>query len=118
VKMALAHRGLLSGSRMGVDAADTAIKTDSAARWIADYPSISIVDVSDARMAQIIDLAVIIKSMVAPIPAVVSAPEISEAVVDATIEPDLRPPISGVENVKPTDPSPPGWGPKHADHRR
>src|SRR5579862_1081622 len=65
-----------------------------------------VVDVDDCYAAEVVDGAVVKESTVAPIAPLIANAVIAEAVVDAAIEPDLRSPIAGVEEVDTVIPAP------------
>jgi hypothetical protein len=58
-----------------------------------------VVDVVDHRSIHVGDRAVVIENAVIPVSAIVAAAGISKAVIDATVKPDVRTPISTVPAV-------------------
>ncbi len=92
------------------------------ARVIVDHRVVH-VDVLDVRVTDhcpihIHDRRVIREVTAIPPPAVEAGAAIPEAVVDAAVEADMRPPVAGVEDEGATSPAPVAGRPKHADRRR
>jgi hypothetical protein len=77
-----------------------------------------VVDVGDVDAAEIIHGPVVRKDAASPVAAFIPGAHIAEAVIDAAVESDMRPPISGVPNIEAVPPAPIPWGPEQADGRR
>jgi len=71
-----------------------------------------VVDVGDVDAAEIIHGPVVSEDAASPIAALVAGAHIAEAVIDAAVESDMRPPISGVPNIEAVPPAPIPWGPE------
>ena len=77
-----------------------------------------VVDVGDVDAAEIVDGPVVREDAVSPVAALVAGAHIAETVIDAAVESDMRPPISGVPNIEAISPAPISWSPEQADGRR
>ena len=86
-------------------------------RAVTDHQRL-FVDVRDMNRPEIVGRPVIGEVIAVPAPAVIAAAAVAIAVVDAAVEADLRPPITGIECVAAVDPAPIGRRPQHADDRR
>jgi hypothetical protein len=72
----------------------------------------TVIDVGDMSGTDVVHCAVISERAVVPPAAVVSGPAIPVAVIDAAIEPDMRPPVASVVSVVAADPTPISWRPQ------
>src|SRR4029077_12100243 len=75
------------------------------------------VDIGDNGLVHLGDGGVVKENPVIPISALVTDPAITEAVIDAAIISDVRPPISGVPNVETTIVTPVAGCPQQPDDR-
>lgn len=73
-----------------------------------------VVDVVDVGDIDIVHGTVVVEGPVVPIPALVAFSTVSEAVVHATVEADLRPPVSIVKSVRSVVPAPIAGRPEQA----
>jgi hypothetical protein len=73
-----------------------------------------VIDIRDVGDIHIGHRAVVEEPATAPFTALEAFAEVSEAVVDAAIESDVRAPIAGIPKVKPIVPSPVSGGPQVA----
>jgi hypothetical protein len=71
-----------------------------------------VVDVGDVDAAEIIHGPVVSEDAASPIAALVAGAHIAEAIIDAAIESDMRPPIASMVNVDPVIPAPIARGPE------
>jgi hypothetical protein len=76
----------------------------------------AVVDVGDVR-ADVVDGAVVVEVVAAPIAAVIADAGIAEAIVDATVEADVVAPIAAMEAPASVVPAPVAGGPKGAVER-
>jgi hypothetical protein len=80
-----------------------------------------VVDVGNVCNVHVGHVAVVVEVASAPLATVEAIAGITEAIVDAAIESDMRTPVAAMENVKAFVPSPPSGSPEHAhgsDHPR
>src|SRR5580704_1996840 len=70
-----------------------------------------VVNVGDVH---IVDGAIVEKVSAVPASALIAVTEISESVIDPAVEPDMRPPIAGVEKKCAAAPTPPAGSPEEA----
>src|SRR5579862_1700025 len=73
-----------------------------------------VVDIVNIRDVHIIHRAVVIERSVSPISALIADPAISEAVVHATVEADLRTPVAAIPRIGVATPTPITRRPQHA----
>src|SRR5262249_38314293 len=76
------------------------------------------VDVVNRGRAEIVDGAVIAEDAVLPVAALIADAHITEAVIDAAVKPDMRPPIASMPDIRATAPAPVPRRPEHADDGR
>ena len=100
---ALAHRGLLLRIGASVDAALAAVVAYAVIVVHHDSP---VIDVVDTRYVDVIHAAVVGEGAMIPVAAFITAARVPEAVVHAAVEADVRPPVTGVEDVGAAAPSP------------
>jgi len=101
---------LLSRGARG-DAASTAVETDVAD--VADHRLL--VYVVDDVHIYIVHAAVVEKVSARPVATRVTVANIAEAVIDSTVEADLRTPVSGIEHVGAVTPTPVAGRPQQTD---
>src|SRR5260370_39987876 len=104
--MAFTRGGQFLRGRLGGDTAGSAVIADVVDRRVIDHRPV--VDVRDVNSSEIVHGPIVEERAAAPIPALEAGAEIAEAVINTAIEPDMRPPISRVEDIGPVDPPPPG----------
>jgi hypothetical protein len=109
-----AHGCDLGGLRPYVDAASAAVVGDACV--VIDDDG-AIVDVGDVDV-DAVDGAVVVEVIALPIAAVVADAGVAEAVVDATVEADVRSPEAAVEAPAVAIPTPVAGGPESAVVRR
>ena len=73
-----------------------------------------VVDIRDARAADIVDGRVVEEAVAIPASAVIAAAEIAEAVIDAAVVADLMRPVAAMEGVDAADEGPIARGPQAA----
>src|SRR6185369_5015508 len=98
VEAALAKCALLFRTRMHINSPRTPVVTDTTYGDIVHNRLVIDVNVGDVHVGH---AAVIEERAAMPVPACVARAEISEAVVHATVKPDVRAPISGMPDVIP-----------------
>src|SRR5579859_6619852 len=86
------HRGLFRCGWASVDAAVSAVIADVVVRGVVDYSLV--VNVVNIRNVHVIHGAVVVEAAVSPIPTLITHAPIAEAVVDATVEADIRAPVA------------------------
>src|SRR5580698_9440683 len=108
--------GFLLRRGLGGDAATAAVET---------HPHIGLihndglfVDVGNVHATEIIDGAIVGKHAVIPMAAFVSGAAVAEAVIDAAIEADMLPPITGAPDIDAVAPAPIAGRPQQPDFRR
>jgi hypothetical protein len=82
---------------------------------VADATVIHIVKVA---AAQVIYPAVVVEGAVIPVSAFIATPTVAEAIIDAAVKADLRPPITVIPSVAIIAPSPVARSPQVADFGR
>jgi len=101
----------LSWTRPHSDPASTAVIGDT--RSIVDNNG-SVVDVGDIDDVNSIDGPVVIKIVSVPIAAIVAIAGVTEAIVDATVETNVKAPVAAVEAPAVVVPAPVSGGPQSA----
>ena len=110
----LAREIFLRGGRTRGDAAAAAVVADVG---VVD-DDIPLINIVYDRDVYIVDAAVIEKIAAAPVAAGVADAGITETVVDATVEADLRSPVTGVPDVGAAIPAPVARGPEKSNRGR
>src|ERR1035441_343923 len=82
-------------------------------RRVVDYGFV--VNIVNARAADIIYRAVVAEGPIVPIPAFIAGPTIPKTVVDATVEADLRTPVADIPGIGIAAPTPITWSPEQAN---
>lgn len=90
------------------DAASTAVEAHMAGVKLGNGPAVGVVELVHV---DVIHCAVVEEVAAIPVAAVVTRSEITEAVVDAVVEADLRAPISGMPDIHAVAPAPPSGSP-------
>ncbi len=88
------------------------------ARHVVVHHDRLVVDVGDVDVGDVIDLAVVVEPMRAPITADIADADVAEAVVDAAVVADVHAPVAGVEDVGAARPAPVARRPQRAGVRR
>jgi hypothetical protein len=118
--VALPLSGHLRRRRLSLDSARAPVVGHPRHIDIIDYRFV--VHITHVSNVYVVDGAVVIEVATVPITSVVSRTGVTESVVDATVESDLRSPVAGVPNVKPSSKAPVARCPKEArlrgDHPR
>jgi hypothetical protein len=112
--MAFVRRSFLLRSGPSVDTVAPVV-TDS--RIVVDDDRL-VIDVRDIGDVNVGHAAVVKEAVAAPIPAEKSYTRITEAVIDAAIEADVRSPITAIPDVQTVIPAPVARSPKHADRSK
>jgi hypothetical protein len=76
-----------------------------------------VIDIGDVGDIHVGHRAVVEKVAAAPFAAREAFAEVSEAVINAAIESDMRAPIAGIPNIEAVVPTPVAWGPQKANFR-
>jgi hypothetical protein len=109
--VALMREGLLPGGGTRFDAAATAVIAD-ASGVLNNLLSIYVVD---DRCVDVVHLTVIKKASAVPITAGITVADVAIAVVDASIEADLRVPVASIPEVNPVAPTPVSRSPQQSN---
>jgi hypothetical protein len=119
--MALVHGCDFGRTRLHVDTAVTAVVADTVGGLRAVvhvvHDDVAVVIIADAG-ADVIDGAVVIEVVAVPVAAEVSETDVAEAVVDSSVEADMRAPVTAVEAIVDAAPAPVGRRPERAIVRR
>src|SRR2546425_7002082 len=114
-EMSLTRERLLLARRTRADATVAAVVADAVHGGAVDHGGV--VNIVNGGDVHIRHRAVVEKPAAFPASAVVAVAEVSEAVVDAAVETDLRTPITFIENKSVAEPGPVTGGPVVADSR-
>src|SRR5260370_8924885 len=98
-----ACRCLLEMSRAGVDSSSASVVADAVHGHIIDHRLVVNVDVGDVN---VIHRTVVEESPTAPVSAFIAGPKVSEAIIDATIKPDVWAPIACMPDISTAPPTP------------
>src|ERR1700751_992701 len=90
----------------------TAVVADAVHRDVVDDSLVVDVNVGDG---DVVHGAVVIEVAVAPVSAFIAVAEIAEAVIHASVETDVRPPISRMPDVDTVTPTPVAGRPEYAN---
>src|ERR1700751_1410616 len=112
----LPRDALFVGSRFNREAARTADIADAVDSDVVDHGLG--VDIRDRDVGYVVDRAVVIEPVVAPVPALVAMTGVAEAVVHSAVETDLRRPVARIPLEKSIRPAPVARGPEKPDGRR
>src|ERR1700722_11675192 len=113
--MTFTRESFLFGSWPGTKAASPTV--------IADTVYADIIDdrlgvrVMDDRPVHVHDRSVVVEVVGLPVPAGEAGADVTESVVDAAVESDVRAPVTGVPDVGAFVPAPVSWSPQEADFR-
>jgi hypothetical protein len=106
----LTHGNFFSSGRPGGDSASASVKADAVHAGVVDYcPVVNVVNVGDVH---VVHCAVVVEGAVVPVSALIADTPIAEAVIDAAIETDMRPPVAGVPDIEAFTPTPIARGPE------
>src|SRR5690348_7872065 len=114
--MRVARGGPLLGGGLDRRATLAAVKADACCAWVDDHGPVK--DVDDADVGDVDHRDVVEQGRAAPVTAVETVTGIAEAIDDAAVVADLRPPITGVPDIDAIDELPPSRRPQQADSRR
>ncbi len=109
-------RGHLVSGRSGLDTTVATIEAHAIHGDVVDYRSI--VDIRHMNGADVGDRPVIEIIVTAPVATLKTDTAISEAVVHAAVEPNMRSPIAAVPEINAVGPTPVAGRPQHAEGRR
>jgi len=113
--VSLICRGFLLGGSTHLDAAGSAVEANTAFVAIVYF---FVVDIVDSLNVHVVHRTVIVKVSVVPTAAIITLAEVSKAVVNSAIEPDLRAPVAVIEKESAVSPTPIAWGPEETLLRR
>ena len=102
--MSLTCRSHLCSCGAGGNSTGTTVIADMVHRDVVDYGLV--VNIVNVRDVHVIHRAVVVESSVIPISAFIADTTIAEAVVDATVEADIRTPVAAVPGVGVAAPTP------------
>src|ERR1019366_2404102 len=109
----LVCRGLFRCGRVGVNSPIAAVIADMVYRGVVDNGFV--VNIVNVRDVHVIHRAVVVEGSVVPISAFIAETTIAEAVVDATVEADMRTPVAFIPGVGVAAPSPITRSPEEAN---
>ena len=116
----LVCRCLFCLGRSGVNSTGAAVIADMVHRGVVDHGLV--VNIVNVRDVHVIHRAVVVEGPVIPIPAFIADTTIAKAVVDATVEADMRAPVALIPSVGVAAPTPITGSPEEAnlgsDHPR
>src|SRR5438552_10743627 len=115
-KMTFACRGFFETSRTSINSARASVITNTIHRDVVIDDRL-VVDVN-VRNVDVVDGAVIVKAVAAPISAFITRSKVAEAIIDAAVESDVRTPVPCVPNVHTSTPTPIAGRPQHTNLRR
>src|ERR1700732_1287699 len=115
--MLLVHRGLFLRSRARRDAAGAVEAGAVHHGRVVDHGAVD-VDVAHHGLVHVHDCGVVGKGAASPLAADEADAAVTEAVVNAAVESDVRTPVAGVPYVKAAAEAPVAGCPKHAHTRR
>ena len=110
--MSIPCGNLIPRTGPGIDATVAAVIADVVNRGFVDYGLVVHMNVGDVN---VIDGTVVVKGAIVPISTLISDTTISVAVIDATIEANVRPPVAGIPSVGVAAPTPIARSPEQAN---
>ena len=113
--MPLMARGLFRSVRTCVHSTPAAVIADVVVGGVVDHGFV--VDVVNIRDVDVVHRAVVVEGSVVPISALIADAAITEAVVDAAVEADLRAPVAIIPGVGVATPAPITRSPEQARFR-
>jgi len=117
-RMALVHCCEFCWPRSHVDTTPATVVADAVRRLggIADVvvDHRAVINIRVVDVADVVDLAVVVEVMTAPVAAKVADANVAEAVIDAPIEADVRSPVTAMETIVSAVPAPVGRCPERA----
>jgi hypothetical protein len=111
----LAERSLLRGGWTGINSTLATVEADVVGGPVDHRLRVDVVNVCDIN---IVHRPVVVEGSIIPIATLVAVSTVAEAVVDAAVETDLRPPVAIVEHVCAVVPAPVAGRPKQTRFRR
>jgi hypothetical protein len=114
--MLLVRPGFFLRGRSRNSPARATVEADTSYSHIVDDGFV--IDVGDVHATEIVHGRVVAEDAVSPVAALVAGAHIAETVIDAAVESDMRPPVSGVPNIKAVPPAPIPGRPEQTDGRR
>ena len=109
----LVCRGLFCPARAGVNSTGAAVITDMVHPGVVDHGLV--VNIVNVRDVHVIHRAVVVEGPVVPISAFIAHTTIAEAVVNATVEADIRAPVTFIPGVGVAAPTPVTGSPEEAN---
>jgi hypothetical protein len=109
----LTLRNKLLRRRTRRNASVTAVVADAIDRRVV-HDHCLVIDISHVGDVHVSHAAVVVEVASAPLATVVAVAGITEAVVDAAVEANVRPPVTAMEGVEALVPSPPSGSPEHS----
>jgi hypothetical protein len=106
--MPLVHKSFIITRRPTVDSARPTVESHPGS-LVDDYRSVINMNVRDP---DVVHTAVVIESPAMPITALVAFAEITEAVINAAVEANMRAPITGMPKISPAAKRPIAWSPQ------
>src|SRR5208283_4825123 len=98
------RRGLFRSGRSSVNSTLAAVVTDMVHCGVVDYGLV--VNIVNVRDVHVVHRAVVVEGPVIPISAFIADTTIAEAVVDATVEADMRTPVAFIPREGTPAPAP------------
>jgi hypothetical protein len=95
--------------------ADTAVAAVEADTGIVVHDDRLVIDIGDVGDVHVSDTTVVEKSVTSPLPAEKADAGVAKAVVDATVEADVRTPVAAVPSIESIIPTPVARSPEHAN---
>src|SRR5258708_5860523 len=111
--VALRGPRLFRGGRRHLNPAFTAVVTDSVHGDVIDHGLV--VDIGDVRGGYIVHCAVVVQTAALPVAAFVAPANVTVAVIDPAVEPNVRPPVAEMPH-KAAPSLPPTPGRQHTPH--
>jgi hypothetical protein len=114
--MTLMYRCLFCFGRASSNSTRAAVIADTVHRCVVDYGFV--VNIVNVRDVDVIHGAVVVECSVIPISTLIADTTIAEAVVDATVEADVRTPIAAIPSIGVAAPTPITGSPEQSNYRR
>jgi hypothetical protein len=114
LSMSIPCRNLIRRRRAGMNPTIAAVVADMIDRGVVNYGLVVDMNIRHVHI-YIVYRTVVVEGAIVPISTLVSDTTISVAVIDATIEADVRPPVAGIPSVGAAAPAPVPWSPEQAN---
>src|ERR1700674_3213731 len=102
--MTLVCRGRFCCGRAGISSTSATVIADMVHCGVVDYGLV--VNIVNVRDVHVVHRAVVVESSVIPISTLIADTTIAEAVVDATVEADMRTPVAAIPSIGVAAPTP------------